>query len=154
MTVSPPSASADSPRVALDAAGDAFAAWTLETSTEAYVIEAAERPAGGAWQAPVVVSNSSQSSDRPQIAVGPAGDVVVVWQGLGSGNETIGAAVHPAGGGWQAPVTISEAALEASEPAVAISSAGEATVCGRARTAPTRRSWRLPMHPENRGQRR
>ncbi len=127
VTVSPPGANADSPRVLLDAAGDAFATWTLESSSDVYVIEAAFRPVGGAWQAPVVVSDPSRSSDRPAIAVDPAGDAVIVWQGLGSGNETIGAAVRPAAGTWQAPVAISESSLEGSEPAVAISAGGEAT---------------------------
>lgn len=155
VTVSPAGANADSPRVVLDAAGDAFATWTLETSNEAYVIEAAERPAGAAWQAPVVVSDSSKSSDRPAIAADPAGDVVIVWQGLGSGAKTIGAAVHPAGGGWQAPTTISETALEASEPAVAISSGGEATAVWQssngagttilAASHPAGRSWAAPV---------
>jgi hypothetical protein len=155
VTVSPPGANADSPRVVLDAAGDAFATWTLETSSEAYVIEAAVRPAGGGWQAPVVVSDPSRSSDRPAIAVDPAGDAVIVWQGLGSGSELIGAAVHPAGGGWQAPETISAGGLEASEPAVAISSGGEATAVwqssnGANRTIlasshPAGRSWSGPV---------
>jgi hypothetical protein len=125
--ISPPGANADSPRVAVDAAGDAFAVWTLETSSEAYVIEAAIRPAGGAWQAPVVISALGQSSDRPELAVDPAGDAAVVWQGLGTGSQLIGAAVRSAGGAWQSPVTLSEAGQAASEPAVAISAAGEAT---------------------------
>jgi len=113
--------------VALDAAGDAFAVWTLETAAETYAIETDFRPAAGAWQAPVLISAAGISSDRPEIAVDPAGDAVVVWQGLGAGNQLISASVRRAGGGWQAPVTLSETEQVASEPAVAISGGGEAT---------------------------
>jgi hypothetical protein len=117
---------AAAPRIAVDAAGDAFAVWAQKTSETAFAIEAATRPAGGEWQPPQVISAAGKNSLYPQAAVDPKGDLVVVWQGLGAGNEVISAAVRPAGGSWQAPQAISQSGHPAEEPQVAISPLGEA----------------------------
>jgi len=145
-TLSPPGANADSPRVAVDGAGDSFAVWTVETGLEEYAIEAATRPAGGSWSAASVISEPGESSYRPKLAADARGDAVAVWQGSGSGNEFVSAAVRPAGGGWQPAARLSTAGARAEGAAVAIDPEGEATAAWQ-RSEGSRPVVQASQHP-------
>jgi hypothetical protein len=123
----------ESPEVALDRAGDAFAVWEHFDGTN-FVVQSAVRPAGGPkFGAPVDVSlpesTAHENAVSPQVAVDPAGNEIVVWA-LGGGSDghhwAVQAAVRPAG------ATRFDAAQELSvagqnqDPQVAVDQAGEA----------------------------
>jgi hypothetical protein len=119
------SGNAESPAMAVDAAGNVVAAWKLRLAgSEA--IETAYRPAGGAWEAPVAVEFGAAVVETPAVAIDEAGDAVLIWrQGVG-GNHVILATSMPAGGLWASPVAISSSALNAEAPDVAMSPSGTA----------------------------
>ena len=94
----------ESPQVALDRAGDAFAVWEHFDGTN-FVVQSAVRPAGATkFGAPVDVSlpqsTAHEDAVDPQLAVDPAGDEIVVWA-LGGGSDgrhwAVQAAARPAG---------------------------------------------------------
>jgi hypothetical protein len=65
-----------SARVVLDAAGVATAAW--ESPDEAGA-RRATRAAGGAWAAPVVLSNAGEPGSAGALAIDHAGEITVAW---------------------------------------------------------------------------
>jgi hypothetical protein len=116
---------AANPRIAVDASGGVTAVWEGTTGNNETIIQTDYRPAGGAWQAPVSISQAAQTADtdEPWIAVDEAGDATAVWKQQG----IIRSAYRPAGGAWQAPVAVSEEGVEALTPQAAVDAAGDAT---------------------------
>ena len=151
----------DEPRVATNATGDVVAVWNHSNGSE-YVMQAAARPAGGAWQAAVDISAPGHSADEPRLAVNQAGLAVVVWRDSdgSSFNNTIQAAARPAGRAWQAPVALSAPSLDAERPDVAVNTTGEAVAVWNTFTAqggvdsvrvqaaarPASGTWRTPVN--------
>ncbi len=128
MNVSSASESASiPPRLALDPAGDAVAAWYSLSGTN-YIVRAASRPAGGSFGAPVSLSATGQNADEPQVAIDPAGDAVAVWRRSNGTNYIIQAASRPAGGSFGAPVDLSLAGQSAAVPQVAFDPGDNALV--------------------------
>jgi PKD repeat protein len=117
------------PQAAIDGAGNAIVVWqqpdgfTLNT-----IVQAAVRPAGGSFGAPVTLSATGSVSVHPQIAMNAAGDAIVAWEHLANQEVVIQAAVRPAGGSFAAPVDVSAAGPQGEPPGVALDSAGTATV--------------------------
>ena len=113
----------------IDAAGDATAVW--EEKGAEVRIDAASKPAGGKWQAPVAVSAEGGNANEPRLAVDAAGDAVAVWERF-EGEEIIEAASRPASSGaWGKPVALTKPEGGKGEPAgqqVAIDSHGDAVV--------------------------
>jgi hypothetical protein len=72
---------ASSPDIAVDGAGNAYAAWTDGRNGDADIYSA-YRLAGGAWGASVKVNDDAgtASQDDPAIAVDGAGNAYVVWR--------------------------------------------------------------------------
>ena len=70
---------ARSPDVAVNARGDAAAAWVRGARREAMIVVSI-RPAGGAWSEPVGISRRGRPAIDPQVAIDPQGGVVVVWR--------------------------------------------------------------------------
>ena len=114
------------PQVALDAHGDATAVWIRSNGTN-YIVQAAIRPAGGTWQAPVDLSVPGHEAREPGIAVNAQGDATAVWRRSNGTDYIVQAAIHPAGGTWQAPVDLSATGQSALGPQVAVDSQGDAT---------------------------
>ena len=121
--------------MALDRTGNAVAVWERDEGTNLVgteVVQAATRPAGGGWGAPVDVSAPTQAawsySADPQLALDQAGDAVAVWAGGPSGADpVVQAASHPAGSAsWQAAVDLSAPSQTAERPQVALDQAGDA----------------------------
>jgi len=116
------------PRVAVDAAGDAVVVWVdLQGLDEA--IQAATLPAGGAWSPPEDLSPAG-SGDRegvldPRVAVAPSGQAVAVWTHTTAVASEIAASSRPAGGQWSAPQTLSQADQAAVTAQVAVDDAGD-----------------------------
>jgi hypothetical protein len=93
-----------SPRVAIDAAGEALAVWGHGVGLTAGSIEGATRPAGGSWGQATPLTPADQVAENPELAMSAAGLAVLTWQG-GATFERTGhyAATRPAGGAWSAP---------------------------------------------------
>ena len=85
----------------IDAAGNAVALWRRHDGSK-YIVQAATRPAGGTWLAPVDLSLAGETAKEPRLAVDAAGDAVAVWTRFDGLDLTVQAAVRPAGGAWQA----------------------------------------------------
>ena len=122
--LSPSGSYASGPQVATDAAGAATAVWTRLSGS--YVTEAATRPAGGDWSASTALSAPGQDTfTTPQVATGPNGRTIVLWQRYDSG--WVVAASTRTTDGWARPVDLSEAGQDAWTPQLAIDPAGNAT---------------------------
>lgn len=122
----------ESPQVALDRAGDAFAVWEHFDGTN-FVVQSAVRPGAAKFGAPVDASlpqpTAHENAVGPEIAVDPAGDEIVVWA-LGGGSDgrhwAVQAAVRPAGATrFDAPQELSVAGQN-QDPQVAVDQAGDA----------------------------
>jgi hypothetical protein len=123
------------PQVAVAANGDAVAVWEHFVGN-GLVIEAATRPAGGAWSAPAVLS--ATTAFDADVAVSPAGDAVAVWTRLtASGDEIAEAATRPVGGTWSAPTPLSTAPGHVDRPHVGVSVNGSAVAVWTHRFAGT-----------------
>lgn len=99
------------PQVAFDGRGNAVAVWQRNDGTS-IVVQAAERPAGGGWGAPVDISGVSVSggdSRSPQIVIDPSGTALAVWVQRNplTGGYQLQSAERPAGGTWQGPIAAS-----------------------------------------------
>src|ERR671930_493898 len=138
--------------VAADAAGDAFALWTRSGT-----VQAAERPAGGAWSAAQDVSGTCVAAQAVHLAASPAGAAVAVWECPKGGHTIVQASAHARGGSWGPPQDLSAAGRDAHVPRVALDRAGAALAvwtrsgtasrCGRAPMAPARSSRQPRARP-------
>ena len=117
---------ATEPQVAVDGAGGAVAVWARSDGSHT-IIQATSRPPGGGWAPPVNLSAVGREAIEPEIAVDPAGHAVAVWSRKSDGvHFLIQGASMTAGGGWSSPLDISDTEKTATEPEVAIDSAGRA----------------------------
>lgn len=119
------SETAEAPSVALDAAGDAVAAWIRPGGKSQ--VEAALRPSGGEWGAPKQLTAASGEASGLALAADPQGDAVAIWQKPDKGSEIIEASSRSAGGEWQTAVELSASPGEARHPQLALDAAGDAT---------------------------
>ncbi len=115
------------PRVVVDAQGDATVIWGEETE-DAVVLRTRTRPHGGAWGAPVDLTDSG-SVAGPQLAVDPQGDVTAIWSWRPVPEDTIAiiqSSTQLAGGTWSTPVDLSAGDRQALYPQVAVDAQGDA----------------------------
>ncbi len=111
---------------AVDPAGNVVVLWWRSNGTH-QVIQAASKPAGGAWLAPTTLSLAGQTAYGPDLAFDQAGNAIAVWQRENDGtNFTIQSAGKPAGGAWTAPVDLSLPGQDASGANIALSPTGDA----------------------------
>ena len=106
--------------VAVDAGGDAFAAWTRSGT-----VQAAERPAGGTWSAAQALSGNCLGAHSVRLAVNAAGRAVVVWECSKGGNTSVQASTRAAGRSWSGPHDLSAPGQDAHVPQVALDRAGD-----------------------------
>jgi hypothetical protein len=97
---------ADSPRVAVDARGDAVAVWA-SVSLSGWTIEAAYRPAGGTWESAVDLEPPQPGAAAPDVVLDPAGHAVVVWASTSGVGWRVDAAYRGAGGAWSKAIALS-----------------------------------------------
>ncbi len=114
------------PQVASDPDGAFTAVWSREDGSND-IVQAATRPPGGSFGAPVDLSATGQDNDRSQIAIAPDGTATVVWRRSDGTNTIIQAATRPPGGIFGAPITISTIGQDAQAPQIAAASDGTAT---------------------------
>ncbi len=106
------------PQLAVDAAGDAVVVWAAGD-----VVEAAFRPTGGSWAAPVEIGGvPNASTAAPQVAIDGSGNVVALWIGA----RVQSAARLRATGQWSRAVDVSTPDPDASDPGLAVDTAGNA----------------------------
>jgi hypothetical protein len=115
-------AGASNAHVVLTPQGASIAVWQHGSGTGA-TIQAAVRPAGGQWHAPVDIS--APRSESPQLAIDSQGNATAVWDRSNGTNTVVQASQLPAGAtAWQAPQNLSAAGQNATVPQVAAAAAG------------------------------
>lgn len=115
-------------KVRANAAGDAAIAW-FGSMSGSHVVRVATRPAGGAWEEPVALTDLEGNARNPDLAVAADGEVTVVWTERESSSVwRIRAAVRPAGGEWEEPVVLSDSEGKADSPHLAVAPDGSLTV--------------------------
>jgi hypothetical protein len=89
------------PRVAVNAGGEAAAAWTRDAGPASEVIESRiGTVAGPAFQALQPLASESaadESLSEPEVAIGPSGEAIAVWTRFAGASGTIEYAVRPPG---------------------------------------------------------
>ena len=128
--LSAPGQQADRPQVAIDAQGNAIAAWERSDGSH-YIVQAATRPAGGSWSAPAGLSAAGQNATNPMLAVNPEGEAITVWERYSGSHFVVQVATRHAGGGWSAATNLSAAAKDGTRPQVALDPRGDAVVLWR-----------------------
>jgi len=103
------------PVMAVDPNGRAVAVWGSYVGCPAscgYIVQAAVRPSGGSWGAPVTLSTHLQF-DRggPVLGMDGSGNVIAAWADILDQEVTY--AVLRAGGGWGPAQTISTESIVA-----------------------------------------
>ena len=116
------------PAIGFSDGGDAVALWARQNGAgEAIVIEAANRPSGGAWTLPATLGTTTTGSyPEVQIAVNRRGDAAAVWIEKRSAQSVIRTSSRPAGGSWDPARDLSAVANVGTSDHVAINSAGAA----------------------------
>lgn len=76
--LSAPGHTATAPEVAMDAAGNAIAAW-IRSNGIAPAAQTASRPAGGAWSLPQNLSRRGRNAASVDLAMNRRGDAVLSW---------------------------------------------------------------------------
>lgn len=137
-------AGVEAPQVGVDAAGDALAVWATEDVPKHRHLHSSTRPAAGTWQPPGEIATAGKDAAKPEVAVDPAGDAVVVFEeAVGAeGNGAVAGVARPAGSTGFTPQTIlaeassftPQMAIDTSGNAIAVweQSVGEAAIVTRA----------------------
>jgi len=101
ISLSAPGGDAEEVKLGMDAAGDAFAVWRRPGSSNVQ-IEESQRPAGGSWGSPSVLSPPGVNAIQPELAVDAEGDAAVIWDHFASTNIAQ-VTTRRAGGLWSTP---------------------------------------------------
>lgn len=143
-----------SPRIALDAAGNALAIWSScdrNTTAATCVIQSASKPVGRAWSMPTNLSSVTNNASEAQLALSPLGFAVAIWREPNqSGTSVVKAVSKRPGRTWNAAVVVSQLANNYT-PKVAIDAVGRAIVVWNqessinAATLAVNGSWSAPV---------
>ena len=136
------------PDVAIDGSGNVFVVWERRD----YVIEAAVKPAGGAWLPSQAISAAGVGWPLgARVAVDGAGNATAIWyRPVGFGDLRVETAVRPAATGvWQTPVEIGrganpELAVQPGGSAVAVWSAWPGDYAVQAAVRASDGAWQAP----------
>jgi PKD domain len=120
-----------SPDVAIAPDGDTIAVWSQLEGSDRVIVESS-RPAGGAFGAPLELSEAGGGAFSPQVAISPGGNVTVAWERVDLGGfSVIQASTGTFNGSFGVPVDLSATGANAFDPSLAIDSGGAATVVWR-----------------------
>jgi hypothetical protein len=116
-TISDPGKSASGPAISVDSSGNAVVAYTQSDGTNLR-INAAYRPAGGSFGAPVLVSDPGLDASAPDVSMDGTGRALVVWQRTDGTKLRVQASIRGpgAGGTFDSPTTLSAPGQDAFEP--------------------------------------
>ncbi len=106
--------------------GSATAVWYRFNGSNT-IIQAATRPPGGSFAAPVDLSAPGQDAFVPQITTAPDGTAIAVWQRFNGSNTIIQAATRPPGGSFEAPEDLSATGQNAFSPEITTAPDGTTT---------------------------
>lgn len=118
------------PQIAIGPNGAAIAVWYRTDGYEG-TVQAAIRPPGGSFGAPVDLSAAGKFVDQPQVAIARNGAATVVWTTHKGGySDIIQAATRPPGGSFGPAVNLSVSGpgTSSSSPQIGIAPNGTATV--------------------------
>ncbi|WP_028063915.1 PKD domain-containing protein [Solirubrobacter soli] len=136
--------------VAVDDGGDAIAVWARRFSADAIVVEAAERPAGLAFQPAHTLSSESsgETSFSPAIGMAPDGRALVLWNHrIGSGPYEVQYRERGPDGVWTGtPEVASRPGEQARDAEVAVAPDGAAVATWRVTDAGAD-VLRIGVHP-------
>jgi hypothetical protein len=128
--------SSEQSHVAIDANGDAIVVWVSNIGESGadpgmYTIQAAVKPAGGAWGQPTDHSETVESSGgyprfNPNLAVDSQGSGTVLWNGFQPSTDlSVRAAFLPSiGASWQAPSQVADTGGSGTDPEVGMDANG------------------------------
>jgi PKD repeat protein len=119
--------SAAEPSIAIDPGGDVTVTWRYFNGTDE-VIEGSERPAGGKFSEPEVISSAGIDSSETEVAMDGAGNAIAVWEEIGATESIVRASLRPPGGEFEGPVNLSESGVSSFGPEIAMTPGGLATV--------------------------
>jgi hypothetical protein len=89
--------------LAVNASGDAVAAWSRSNGTRE-LIEASLRAHGGSWDAPVFISGSGQAAHAPTVGIDGGGNVTAAWTAANVALFAVRQAVGAVAGATAPPV--------------------------------------------------
>jgi plastocyanin len=124
---------------AVDANGDAVMVWGATDGSGHYFEDAAVRPAGGEWEAPVALSPDAVTKEgtmpgetavpptESSVAFGPHGEAVAIWTIQTAEGQQLEASTLPSvSGHWTSAEPLSPTDEEAYKPSVAVGPEGAA----------------------------
>jgi hypothetical protein len=124
----PPTFYTTAPSVAINSSGAQAAAWINEGND--LLLQVAARDAGGNWnKAQTLTPLNGDNAADPDVAVGPAGNAVAVWDlyQINPPNALlVQASTRPAHGSWGPVVTLSSTTSSSSLPKVGTDASGNA----------------------------
>ena len=127
--ISAPAPATESPRLAMDRLGNAVAVWQRSNGHDS-VVQAAIRPAGGAWSPPQDLSAPGEPAFNADVAL-EAGQVTAVWTVLRDRRTAVETSSAPVAGSWGPVQTLSGPIGNASTPVVAVDDEGAAVAAWR-----------------------
>lgn len=109
------------PQIALDYAGNATAVWVY-CDGKSSVIQGSTSLTSNLWSPPINLSNPSENSDRPNLAISNRanGNGVAVWHHFNGTNFLVQGATYTFGSEWSAPLNISASGNDALFPSIAV----------------------------------
>ncbi|HET6996993.1 MAG TPA: PKD domain-containing protein [Solirubrobacterales bacterium] len=114
------------PEVAVDPAGNAVAIWERHVGGEE-IVEATERPAGGDWSVPEVLSLPGEEGKQSRVGIDASGNAIAVWiTEEAPSTFVVRSAARPPGGEWSEPEDVSDSISEAVTPWLALDAASGA----------------------------
>lgn len=119
----------ESPRVAMDKAGNAIAVWQRSTGHDS-VVQAAIRPAGGTWSEPEDLSGAGEVAFNADVAA-KAGQMTAVWTALRERRTVVESTSRKVAGSWSPVETISPPVGNTSAAVVAVDDQGDAIASWR-----------------------
>lgn len=125
LDASDPGESATEPQVALGGGDNAIAVWRRTDIGPYTIVQAADGPAGAEWLPPQDLTSSGNSIEDPQVDLGPQGSAIAVWARSSGAPTVVEGRIRPAGGAWQAPVSVSVIGSTAAEPDLATGPTGD-----------------------------
>jgi hypothetical protein len=118
--------SAGSPKIAIDADGNAIAVWAQYDGAHNSIYANRYTPGGG-WGTETVIESGTDNAGSPQIAIDGDGNAIAVWHQNDGANLSIYANRYTAGGGWGTTATVIESGTgTAVSPQIAIDGDGNA----------------------------
>lgn len=142
LTISSGTVEGTLPQVALDSAGDGFAAWLGKSGTEYSILASTRSGLGGTWTKPVTLETLGMTvidDPQPRLSVDGKGDAIVVWEHVKGPESFVESSSRPAGAlTWGPSQVVAEDAESLHNPEVGLDSAGDATALWEAKGAAVR----------------